>query len=125
MRGVSYWFFLSASLYGLAGMVFGIAMAASHDHSLGSAHAHLNLVGWVSMGLFAFFYQSVPALAATRLAKVHFALASAGVWLMVPGIALATLGKGEGLAVAGSLLTATSMLIFTGMVLRSGLGQRS
>lgn len=112
MRGLSYWFFLSATLYMLAGMFLGIAMAASHDHTLASAHAHLNLVCWVSMALFAVFYHSRPDLAQTRLARVHFGIATLGVWTMVPGIAQATLGKGEGLAVAGSLLTLASMLIF-------------
>ena len=119
MRGLSYWFFLSATLYVLAGMFLGIAMAASHDYTLASAHAHLNLVGWVSMGLFAVFYHSRPNLAQTRLARVHFVIATLGVWTMVPGIALVTLGKGEGLAIAGSFLTLTSMLIFAVTVIRA------
>jgi hypothetical protein len=52
MRGVSYSFFLSATLHVCAGMALGNnEMAASGDHSLASAHPHLNLVGWISMGL--------------------------------------------------------------------------
>tara|TARA_R110002020_G_scaffold98736_9_gene234817 strand:+ start:7394 stop:7813 length:420 start_codon:yes stop_codon:yes gene_type:complete len=124
MRGVSYWFFLSATLYVLAGMVFGMAMAASGDHSLSSAHAHLNLVGWVTMGLFAVFYHCCPDIAQGRLAKVHFGVATLGLWTTVPGIALATLGRGEGLAIAGSLTTLLSMALFADMVIRVGTTRR-
>jgi hypothetical protein len=41
--------FKAAVVFALAGMVMGIAMAASHDHSVFPAHAHLNLLGWVSL----------------------------------------------------------------------------
>lgn len=125
MRGLSYWFFLSATLYVVAGMFLGIAMAASGDHMLASAHAHLNLVGWVSMALFAVFYHSRPETAQTRLARVHFGIATLGLWTMVPGIVLATLGKGEALAIIGSLLTLASMLIFAGTVIRAAFPGRT
>lgn len=120
MRGLSYLFFLSATLYVLAGMFLGIAMAASGDHSLASTHAHLNLVGWVSMALFAVFYHIHPDAARTRLARVHFATATLGLWTMVPGIVLATHGKSETLAIAGSFLTLASMLVFAVMMIRAG-----
>ena len=125
MRGLSYWFFLSATLYVAAGMMLGIGMAASGDHTLASAHAHLNLVGWVSMGLYAVFYQAFPEIAEGRAAKLHFALATLGLWTMVPGITLAVLGRGEGLAIAGSLTTLVSMLLFAGLVIRAGLSRRA
>ena len=49
-------------------------MAASHDHSMYPVHAHINLLGWVSLTLFGLFYRAVPAAASTTLAKVHFGL---------------------------------------------------
>jgi hypothetical protein len=121
MQSVGTWFFTVAALCATVGMAWGIQMAATHDHLLSPAHAHLNLVGWVTMGLFGLYYRLTPA-AAGRLAWVHFALALAGVLSMVPGIALAILGQTEALAVAGAFLTIASMVIFVVTVLRHGLG---
>jgi len=118
MRGVSFWFFFSATLYVLTGMVWGIVMAASGDHSLYSAHAHLNLIGWVTMALFGTYYHLVPEAGMTRLAKIHFGVATTGLVFMVPGIVMALRGDGEALAIAGSLLTLISMLIFSFTVFR-------
>jgi hypothetical protein len=121
MQSVGTWFFTVAALCATVGMAWGIQMAATHDHLLSPAHAHLNLVGWVTMGLFGLYYRLTPA-AAGRLAWVHFALALAGVLSMVPGIALAILGQTEALAVAGAFLTIASMVTFVVTVLRHGLG---
>lgn len=120
MRGVALWFFASGVVYVTAGMIFGIWMSASGDHALAGAHAHLNLVGWVTMALFGIFYHFVPSAAATRLATLHFAIATLGVWFMVPGIALAIQGKTEIPVVIGSFLTLGSMLIFLWTVVTSG-----
>lgn len=38
----------------------GIQMSASGDHTLGPAHAHLNLVGWATLGLFGVYDHLVP-----------------------------------------------------------------
>lgn len=116
MRGVALWFFTSAVIYVTLGMMFGIWMSASHDHGLASAHAHLNLVGWVTMALFGVYYHLVPAAAQGRLAVLHFALATIGLWLLVPGIVLAIRGKTEILAALGSFVTLASMMLFLAVV---------
>jgi len=118
MRGVALWFFASGVIYVTLGMFFGIWMSASHDHTLSGAHAHLNLVGWVTMALFGVFYHLVPSAAGSPLAKVHFALATIGVWFMVPGIALAIRGQTELPVIIGSFATVASMLLFLFVVLR-------
>lgn len=119
MRGVALWFFVSAVLYVIVGMGFGIWMAASQDHSLAGAHAHLNLLGWVSMAIFGVYYHLVPAAAASRLATLHFIVATLGLIVFVPGIALAIMGRGEALASIGALLSLASMLIFLVTVVRN------
>jgi hypothetical protein len=119
MRGVALWFFTSAVIYVTLGMLFGIWMSASQDHRLASAHAHLNLVGWVTMALFGVYYHLVPAAARGRLATLHFAVATIGVWLLVPGIVLAITERTELLAVLGSFATLASMLIFLLTVVRN------
>lgn len=119
MRGLAYFCIVSAAMYALAGMAFGIVMAASHDHTLMTVHAHLNLLGWVSMAIYGLYYHAVPAAADTRLAKVHVGVATLGLWIMIPGIAIAVLGMTEGPAVAGSLLTILGMLLFAARVARA------
>lgn len=112
MKGIAFLFFLAAVLCVTVGMAWGIQMSASGNHVLAGAHAHLNLVGWASLGLFGIFYHMVPAAAERPLARVHFIVAVAGVVAMVPGIALAITERGEMLAIIGSVLTFASMLIF-------------
>lgn len=112
MRGLSLGFLLVGVLSALIGMAWGIQMSASADHGLSPAHAHLNLLGWVSMAIFAFYYHLVPEAAGGLLAKVHFALAVAGLVLIVPGIVTAIRESGELFAKLGSVLTILSMLVF-------------
>lgn len=118
MRGVAFWFFSMATLYVSVGMVWGIVMSATGDHSLHPAHAHLNLVGWVTMALFGLYYHLVPPQGAATLAKVHFVVATLGLFLMIPGIVMALREQGDLLAKAGSVLTLISMIIFVVTVFR-------
>lgn len=121
MKGVAFWFFGAATLCVTIGMAWGIVMSASQDHSMAPAHAHLNLIGWVTMGLFGVYYHLVPAAAAKTLAKVHFVIALAGVLTILPGIVMAITQSGETFAKLGSVLTILSMLIFVFTVFRNGL----
>lgn len=38
--------FRAAVVFVVAGMIWGIVMGISQDHSTMAAHAHLNLLGW-------------------------------------------------------------------------------
>ena len=60
--------FPAAVVMVIAGMVWGIVMAISQDHSAMPAHAHLNLLGWVSLFLFGIFYHLHPAIDRSRAA---------------------------------------------------------
>lgn len=123
MRGIGFYFFIIGVLCVTIGMFWGIQMSISEDHSLAGAHAHLNLVGWVSMGLFGLYYTLTPSAAASGLAKIHLLIATAGVVVMVPGIVIALKQGGHGMAAAGSLLTAASMVVFLFTVFRNGVGK--
>ncbi len=112
MRGVALWFFVSAAIYVTLGMLLGIAMSASQDHAMAPVHAHLNLIGWASMGLMGLYYHAVPSAAESRLAWTHFGITTLAVWLMIPGIALALRQITEVMAIAGSMLALLSMLLF-------------
>ncbi|GHF57409.1 hypothetical protein [Seohaeicola zhoushanensis] len=121
MTKLPQYFLMLAVLAALMGMSWGIHMAISQDHSLAPAHAHLNLVGWVTFSIFAFYYHLMPSAAASGLAKLHFGLAVAGLVLMIPGIYLALTQGSEPMAAIGSILTLLSMLTFGVVVLRHGL----
>ena len=125
MRGVALWFLVSAIIYVLVGMSFGIWMAVNQDFQLAPVHGHLNLIGWVTMALFAFYYHQVPQAAEGPLPKLHFVVATVSIWLMVPGIAMALTGQGETLAKIGSIGGIITMLIFLAVVLRSRQPARS
>ena len=118
MIGLARKFMVLAVLSALAGMVWGIQMAISHDHALSPAHAHLNLLGWVMLALFAVYYHVVPDAAESRLARVHFAVALLSVVTIVPGIVLALTGVSEAVAALGAFLTLGSMALFAAAVLR-------
>lgn len=120
MKGLSRWFLLAAITSVVVGMAWGVQMAASHDHTLSGAHAHLNLVGWVSFSIFAFYYHLVPQSAEGWLPKLHFALSAGGLVLFVPGIVMAIQERGEALVGLGALLTLAGMLTFLAVVLRGG-----
>ena len=87
-------------------------MAASGNHLYAPAHAHLNLLGWVSIALFGAYYTLFPQAAASTLAKVQLGCMHLGTILMFPGVILAINGAGEGLAKAGSLFAIISMVLF-------------
>ncbi|TNF21612.1 MAG: hypothetical protein EP318_06570 [Rhodobacteraceae bacterium] len=122
MISISKWFFATAALCALCGMIWGIQISASNDHTLSPAHGHLNLVGFVALSIFGGYYALTPQAAQTRLAVIHLGLALAAVALLTPGIILALTGQGATLAKIGSVLAAGSMALFGFMVLRHGVG---
>lgn len=81
MPRVSSAFFTVAALCGLAGMVWGSWMGASHDHAMMPAHAHLNLLGWVTLSIMGGFY-ALPGNRPGVLAWVNFVLSALGAVLM-------------------------------------------
>lgn len=87
MSRVGLWFFAVAPVYLVVGMCLGVYMGASEDHSLYPAHAHLNLIGWVTMALYGTFY-SLARDASPKLAWTTFALNNAAVIMMIPSLAL-------------------------------------
>ena len=122
MPRVSYAFFSLAALCGLIGTVWGESMGRTNDHSTFIAHAHLNLVGWVSMAVMGGFY----ALAAGRyprwLAWTNFALQAVGAVCLTIGM-LFIMGFGDRdyipAAIVGSAGAVLGMAAFLAAVLVS------
>jgi hypothetical protein len=110
---------ISSPVYLLVGMVFGIWMSATQDHTLAPAHAHLNLIGGVLMAIFGAFYMLVPSAANGIIAKLQVATAHLSVWFMFPGVMMAILGKGDTLAKIGSILAVITIVLFVIQVARA------
>jgi hypothetical protein len=112
MKSLPYWFVGIGTIFVLAGMFWGIQMSITQDFTLAPAHAHNNLIGFVVLTVYGFYYRLVPAAADKMLARVHFWESLVAVVIFVPGIAMAISGKGEILAEVGSVLVVISMAIF-------------
>ncbi len=119
MNGLARSCWIAAPIYVLIGMVFGIWMSASGDHTLAPAHAHLNLIGWVTIALFGAFYTLRPEAAKWTISKIQVALMNLAIILMFPGIIMAITGQGELLAKIGSMLAIVSMAAFLYIVIRA------
>jgi len=68
-------------------MIIGIIMAATDNHSVFPAHAHLNLLGWVSLFLIGIFYRLHPSLDTSRLALTHVVIWIGGTIILTCGVA--------------------------------------
>jgi hypothetical protein len=93
MPRVSLWFFAVAPIYVLIGMGTGIFMGATNNFTLAPAHAHLNLIGWVTMALYGTFY-ALAREAPKKLAWATFWLNNVGAALMFPSLGM-VLSYGE------------------------------
>ncbi len=114
--------FRAAVLFVLIGMSWGIAMAISENHSAMPAHAHLNLVGWVSLFLFGIYYRLHPSLERSRTALLQGWIWIAGTVVMIAGVGLVYSGHPEAdpIAAIGSLILLLGMLLFGWIVYRGG-----
>lgn len=111
---LSYFCFLTATLAALTGMSMGIAMGMSENFSIAPAHAHLNLLGWVTMALYGLYHRGIER-PSQRLAWVQVLAGAAGFCMMAGGLAV-YLGLGDERAmssvIVGSLLCLLSMSLF-------------
>ena len=108
-----------AVLLVLVGMVWGIEMAISQDHSAMPAHAHLNLLGWVLLFLFGIFYHLHPEIDRSRIALVQASVWIVGTVILVIGVGLVHTGheSGDPIAAVGSLIVLLGMLMFGWIVI--------
>jgi hypothetical protein len=106
--------FRLAVLFVLVGMAAGIWMAASGNHSIAPAHAHLNLLGWASLFLFGLFYERRPSLNGSRLALVQVSVWSIGTAVLAIAVAGLYLGypSAEPVAAVSSLILFAAMMLF-------------
>ena len=105
----------------LAGMVCGLQMAISGDHSAFPAHAHLNLLGFVALFLFGFYYRLNPSIEENRFALPHVWIWIAATIIMAIGVGLVHTGHegAEPIAALGSLILFADALLFAWLVFQT------
>ena len=101
-------------------MIWGLVMAISVDHTTLPAHAHLNLLGWVSLFLFGIYYRLHPSLEGARSAIVQVYVWIIGTIILSIGVALVHTGHaaGDPVAAVGSIIVLLDMLVFGWLVFR-------
>lgn len=118
MPRISEYYFRAAILFLLVGISIGIHMSISQNHNVIGAHAHINLLGWVTSALFGGYYALNPAKAAGRLPMLQFAVYTLGVVIM--GVSLYLLLAGNvgmtPIVAASSLITFAGVLLFAWIV---------
>ncbi len=114
--------FQTAVLLVIAGMIWGIVMAITEDHAAMPAHAHLNLLGWVSLFLFGVYYHLHPVLDRSRAAMIQVWIWVVATIVLPVGVGLVHTGHpiGDPIAAVGSLITVADVLLFAWFVFRRG-----
>jgi len=110
--------FKAAVVFVVVGMIWRIIMAISDDHSAYPAHAHLNLLGWVSLFLFGIYYRLNPSLEGARSAIAQVWVWIVGTIILTIGVGLVHTGHdvGDPIAAVGSLIVLLDMLLFGWLV---------
>lgn len=102
-----------AGLYLVTGMSMGVYMGATKNFALAPVHAHVNLLGWVTLAVAAAVFRLWPQAQGTRLAQTFFWLYN--LCLPVTLLALALLLTGH--AAAAPVLATTELGVWLGGVL--------
>jgi cbb3-type cytochrome oxidase subunit 1 len=102
-------------------MGLGVWMGKTENFTLSPVHAHINLLGWVSMLLYGLVYRVVPRAAEGVLPAIHFWLSVLSLLAMIPTLALLLLGHTAMAAPLGAASIALwlSMLLFAVIVFKA------
>lgn len=101
-----------AVVYIVLGACLGVYMGATEAFTLAPVHAHLMLLGWVTLALAGIIYHLYPAAATTRLASIHF-------WahnLLLPVFMLLLAFYLSGMQSLGPLLGIASILMLATLI---------
>lgn len=110
-----------AVVYFVIGVVMGNYMGARMDFALSPVHAHINLLGWVSLALAGVIYTLYPRAGAHWMAVWHFWLANLSLPVMMVALAFFLRGSQAAGPVLGitSGIMAIAVILFGANVLRN------
>lgn len=111
-------YFKTAIIFLIIGIGMGLQMSMSGTHDVIGAHAHTNLLGWVTMAIFGGYYALNPSKAETRLALIQYGVYTLGVVIMTPSLYFMLRGNPamEPLVAVASLIGFAGVLLFAFIV---------
>ena len=113
MPALAHLYFKTAIVFLIVGISAGLHMSISGDHSVTGAHAHINLLGWVTMALFGTYFAFEPEKARSRLARLQYGVYTVGAVVMMPSLYFMLKGN-PGLE---PLVAISSIVVFAGVLL--------
>jgi hypothetical protein len=116
---IAYFCFIAAAVAALCGMSLGIWMGMGGDFRIAPAHAHLNLLGWVTLALYGLYHRGVER-PSNRLAWTQVGIATAAVPLMIGPLLVYLVTDIRGfivVAMLSSFLAAAGMVLFLAVVI--------
>jgi hypothetical protein len=104
----------TAVAFFIVGVAMGMGMGATQDFRLLHVHAHINLLGWVALGLVGLIYAAHPRLAHGVLAHAHYWLHTLGLVLFMGAYAHGMLSGAKPVAAiaTGASLVGLGVLLF-------------
>ena len=114
MPRIAQLYFKTAIIFLILGIGLGLHMAIGQDHSATGAHAHANLLGWVTMAIFGGYHALNPEKANSRFALLQYGVYTAGVAIMIPALYLMLTGRPEfePVVAIASIITFIGALMF-------------
>ena len=94
------------------GMLSGVWMGINEEFQYAPAHAHWNLVGFMTSTLYGLIHRAYPKLEESRLTWVQCITHVVGVLIFAPGIALAIAINDHRAAIVGSLIVVLAAFMF-------------
>jgi len=121
MPALAQLYFKTAIIFLIVGIAAGIHMSISGNHSVTGAHAHVNLLGWVTMALFGTYFAFEPEKARSRLARIQYGVYTLGVVVMMPSLYFMLMGNPalEPLVAISSLVVFAGVLFFAVVIFSS------
>lgn len=118
MPKISELFFRSAILFLIVGIGLGLQMSISQNFNVVGAHAHINLLGWVTSALFGGYYALNPAKATGPVPLIQYWVYTVGVAVMAISLYMLLTGNTsvEPIVAISSLVTFAGVLLFAWVV---------
>ena len=113
MPNLAHVYFRTAILFLLAGISVGIYMSISGNHAVTGAHAHINLLGWVTSALFGTYLALNPAKATGLLPRLQYLVYVIGVIVMGTSLYLML----DGNTALTPIVAGASLVTFAGVLL--------
>jgi hypothetical protein len=104
----------TAVAFFVVGIALGTYMGAAQDFRFVHVHAHLNLLGWVALGMIGLIYRLHPHLQKGWLAHAHYWLHTVGLVVFMGAFAwgVAVNAKPVPFIATGATMVALAVLLF-------------